>query len=321
MGSHFSERTQGDQIKMNLLPALACLGLVASTFGAPQYNRWNNNYQRSYGSNSYGGYNNQNQGFNNPFQMLFQLAQLMNGFGHGNGFNNFQPSRAINTPNAANFVDGAPLGLTVDFDSSFGSFPLSSQNQLTPAQRQALLPVMESVLRVMVSDKPSVNDVNTLMIQVRDLLKQVPEGYLPNLGQLGFEGLDDLDLDTLKNVALKETGDIAITENGQDKIVTSFGKFPLESLMTKAEKETFLPAVRSFIRLLRKDVLNPTETKQLLDQARKLDSWNLFPFDVRGSNEPRKKVASGTTFNMGALSGLIRGLFNAQNSGNSGRFF
>ena len=105
------------------LPALACLGLVASTFGAPQYNRWNNNYQQSSAYqkvNSYGGYYNQNQGFNNPFQMLFQLAQLMNGFGNGNGLNNFQPSRAINTPNAANFVDGAPLGLTVDFDSSFG---------------------------------------------------------------------------------------------------------------------------------------------------------------------------------------------------------
>merc|ERR1711962_1126002 len=254
MGSHFSERTQGDQIKMNLLPALACLGLVASTFGAPQYNRWNNNYQRSYGSNSYGGHNNQNQGFNNPFQMLFQLAQLMNGFGSGNGFNNFQPSRAINTPNAANFVDGAPLGLTVDFDSSFGSFPLSSQNQLTPAQRQALLPVMESVLKVMESDKPSVNDVNTLMIQVRDLLKKVPEGYLPNLRQFGFDTDSislGLDLENLRTVALKETGDIAITENGQDKIVTSFGKFPLESLMTKAEREQFLP------------------------------------FDVRGNNEPR----------------------------------
>ena len=99
------------------MPALACLGLVASSFGAPQYNKWNNNYQRSYGyqpANSYQGYNNQNQGFNNPFQMLFQIAQAIN------GFNNFQPSRAINTPNADNFVDGRPLGLTVDFDSSFG---------------------------------------------------------------------------------------------------------------------------------------------------------------------------------------------------------
>merc|ERR1711962_1151063 len=320
-GSHLSERAQGDQIKMNLLPALACLGLVASSFGAPQYNKWNNNYQRSYGyqpANSYQGFNNQNQGFNNPFQMLFQLAQLMNGFGNGNSFNNFQPSRAINTPNAANFVDGAPLGLTVDFDSSFGSFPLSSRNQLTPAQRQALLPVMESVLRVMESDKPSVNDVNTLMIQVRDLLKKVPEGYLSNLKQFGFDTDSislGLDLENLRTVALKETGDIAITENGQDKIVTSFGKFPLNSLMTKAEREQFLPAVRSFIKLLRKDVLNPVETKELLDEARKLDSWNLFPFDVRGNNEQRKNVASGTTFNMGALSSLIRGLVNAQNSG------
>merc|ERR1711962_1227411 len=311
MGDYLSERAKGDQVKMNLLPALAFLGLLASTYGAPQYN----NYQRNYGYqpvNSYQGYYNQNQGYNNPFQMLFQIAQAIN------GFNNFQPSRAINTPNAANFVDGRPLGLTVDFDSSFGSFPLSSRNQLTPAQRQALLPVMESVLRVMESDKPSVNDVNTLMVQVRDLLKKVPEGYLPNLRQFGFEGLDGLDLDVLKNVALKETGDIAITENGQDKIVTSFGKFPLESLMTKAERETFLPAVRSFIKLLRKDVLNPTETKQLLDQARKLDSWNLFPFDVRGSNEPKKKAGSGSTFNIGALSGLISGLVNAQNTG---RFF
>ena len=94
------------------------------------------------------------------------------------------------------------------------------------------------------------------------------------------------------------------------------GKFPLDSLMTKAEREQFLPAVRSFIKLLRKDVLNPTETKELLDQARKLDSWNLFPFDVRGSNEPRKKVASGTTFNMGALGNLIGGLLNSQQSEN-----
>merc|ERR1711962_1506882 len=311
MGDYLSERAKGDQVKMNLLPALAFLGLLASTYGAPQYN----NYQRNYGYqlvNSYQGYYNQNQGYNNPFQMLFQIAQAIN------GFNNFQPSRAINTHNAANFVDGAPLGLSVDFDSSFGSFPLSSQNQLTPAQRQALLPVMESVLKVMESDKPSVNDVNTLMVRVRDLLKKVPEGYLPNLKQFGFDTNSislGLDLENLRTVALKETGDIAITENGQDKIVTSFGKFPLDSLMTKAEREQFLPAVRSFIKLLRKDVLNPIETKELLDEARKLDSWNLFPFDVRGNNEPRKNVASGTTFNMGALSSLIRGLVNAQNSG------
>ena len=62
--------------------------------------------------------------------MLFQLAQLMNGFGNGNGFNNFQPSGAINNPNAANFVDGAPLGLTVDFDSSFGKLSGGSRCEI-----------------------------------------------------------------------------------------------------------------------------------------------------------------------------------------------
>ena len=60
--------------------------------------------------------------------MLFQLAQLMNGFGNGNGLNNFQPSRAINTPNAANF--DAPLGLTVDFDSSFGNLSGGSRCEI-----------------------------------------------------------------------------------------------------------------------------------------------------------------------------------------------
>ena len=109
-----------------------------------------------------------------------------------------------------------------------GSFPLSSQNELTPAQRAVLLPVMESLLRVMETDRPYVGDVNTLMIQVRDLLRQVPEGRMPDLRQYGFD-VDSIpfgmDLETLKNVALPETGDIAITENGQDKIVTGFGEY------------------------------------------------------------------------------------------------
>ena len=84
--------------------------------------------------------------------------------------------------------------------------------------------------------------------------------------------------------------------------------------MTKAEREQFLPAVKSFAKLLRQDFLNPTETEELLSQVRKLDSWNLFRYDVRDSNEPKKKKGFGTTFNLGALSGLIGGLVNAQMS-------
>ena len=120
------------------------------------------------------------------------------------------------------------MKMTLLFSLLIGSFPLGSRNELTPAQRNTLLPVMESLVKVMESDKPSVLDVNTLMIQVRDLLKQVPEGNVPSLRQFGLD-VDSislgLDLETLKTVALPETGDIAITENGQDKIVTGFGEY------------------------------------------------------------------------------------------------
>jgi len=327
---------------------LLFFGLVSSTFGAPQNYGWLG-YPTSFQqyqnipSQQYG------QSFNNPYQSFqvgrsvnapFQRTQnnpsnlwwngnsfINNPYENAQTFNNpsqaFQPGRAVGTPfqPTQNVQADEPLGITVDFDSSFGSFPLSVYNQLTRAQRNTLLPVMESLLRVLETSKPSVRDVNTLMIQVRDLLKTIPEGEVLNLRQFGFDTDSipfGLDLDMLKNVALPKTGDIAITENGQDKIVTAFGKFPLESLMTDAEREQFLPAVRGFINLLRKDVLDPTETVELLGHVRKLDSWNLFPFDVRRSNEPRKKMGSGSTFNIGALSGLISGLVNAQNSG---RFF
>ena len=43
-------------------------------------------------------------------------------------------------------------------------------------------------------------------------------------GQLWVTKTFRMDLDTLKNVALPATGDIVVTENGQDKIVTRFGK-------------------------------------------------------------------------------------------------
>ena len=104
---------------------------------------------------------------------------------------------------------------------------MSSQNELTPAQRAVLLPVMESLLRVMETDRPYFGDVNTLMIQVRDLLRQVPEGRMPDLRQIGFytsSTPSGMNLGTLKNIALPQTGDIAITENGMDKIVTGFGE-------------------------------------------------------------------------------------------------
>ena len=89
---------------------------------------------------------------------------------------------------------------------------------------------MEALLKTMETDEPSAEDMNTLMILVRNLLKTVPEGETPNLKRYGFDTDNipfGMDLDTLKNVALPATGDIVVTENGQDKIVTGFGKYKL----------------------------------------------------------------------------------------------
>ena len=83
----------------------------------------------------------------------------------------------------------------------------------------------------METDKPSAKDMNTLMILVRNLLKTVPEGETPNLKQYGFDADNipfGMDLDTLKNVALPETGDIVVNEDGQDKVVTGFGTYQLK---------------------------------------------------------------------------------------------
>merc|ERR1712079_495246 len=104
------------------------------------------------------------------------------------------------------------------------------------------------------------------MIEVRNLLKTVPEGETPDLEQFGLDSDSipfGLDLDTLKNVAPPETGDIVVNKNGQNVFNTGFGPFPLKSYMNKAE------------------------TEELLAQVRKLDSWNLFRYDVRDSNEPK----------------------------------
>ena len=83
----------------------------------------------------------------------------------------------------------------------------------------------------METDEPSAEDMNTLMILIRNLLKTVPEGETPNLKQYGFDTDNipfGMDLDTLKNVALPKTGDIVVNEDGQDKVVTGFGTCQLK---------------------------------------------------------------------------------------------
>jgi len=142
----------------------------------------------------------------------------------------------------------------------------------------------------MESNRPTPSEVNTLMVLTRDLLSQVPDGQaLPNFKNFGLDfdissisGLG-LDLESLKDAGLPETGDIIVDIDGKNYIKTSFGSFPLSdlNLMSDKQKEQFLPAVRSFTNLLENDNLNPTEIKQLLGEAKKLDTQNLVPFTVR----------------------------------------
>ena len=62
-----------------------------------------------------------------------------------------------------------------------GSFDLTSENGLI-TERASLLPVMKALLKVMETNKPAPEDINTLMVLTRDLLDRVPEGEgLPSL--------------------------------------------------------------------------------------------------------------------------------------------
>ena len=92
---------------------IALLGSVVSTFGAPQYYR---RYGYQLVGSPYNGYqsasvqpsNSNTQYYNNPYFPV-QPAQVV-------------PQPAVLTRSSANTVNNSPLGLTVDFDSSFGKY-------------------------------------------------------------------------------------------------------------------------------------------------------------------------------------------------------
>ena len=97
------------------MPALACLGLVASSFGAPQY-------YRRYGYRGYGYQRGQYNRYQSApvqpsrpvqrTQVISQPAVVPQSAAI--------PQPPVITRSSANTVNNAPLGLTVDFDSSFG---------------------------------------------------------------------------------------------------------------------------------------------------------------------------------------------------------
>merc|ERR1711992_323788 len=79
------------------------------------------------------------------------------------------------------------------FNTAFGNF---ASNGITEEQRQLYLPVMRALLKVMQTDRPSARDINTLMVETRDLNKKVPKGQnlLGNFANFGIDGLESMGL-------------------------------------------------------------------------------------------------------------------------------
>jgi len=124
----------------------------------------------------------------------------------------------------------------------------------------AYLPVMRALLRVMETDRPSPADVNTLLVETRELNKRVPKGQniMGNFGNFGIDGLESM--------GLPESGNIIENVEGVPHIRTTFGKFPLSdtSLMTAAERQRFLPAVTTFTNVLEKGNADTNDIAKLL---------------------------------------------------------
>ena len=76
---------------------------------------------------------------------------------------------------------------------------------------------MKALLKVMESKRSSPNDVNTLMILTRDLLKQIPNDQF-NFGPNSWLG-------KVIDMGLPESGDVIVNINRIPHITTQWGKF------------------------------------------------------------------------------------------------
>merc|ERR1711997_191204 len=96
-------------------------------------------------------------------------------------------------------------------------------------------------------------------------------------GSSKFASFVPTNFNGVENMGLLETGDVIINVDGEPHIQTQFGTFPLSevNLMTDEERQQFLPATRTFISVLEKDTIDPSELNTLLEQSRELT--NLVP--------------------------------------------
>merc|ERR1712039_1080524 len=295
MGSQFIPHNS-IRIIMRSFVAFGLFCLSSTCLGAPQYG-----YQNRYANQGYGtGFANSGPtSLNrfryapNPFRTQSEFNQFNrnNNFGRRNNFVSF--NRQTSSSNFGNFnrqagtgnveIPSIPSIVNTDegpsVDTDFGTFPLNSQNAMSPQERAQYLPVMQALLNVMETPRPSPQDINTLMVLTRDLARQSGGASSELFGQFGGFGLDGLE-----SMGLPEYGDIIVPVGGVPHIKTQWGSFPLSdvSLMTDQERAKFLPVVRTFISVLQKDYVDPNEMNALMEHARELT--NLIPGSALGGN-------------------------------------
>jgi len=190
---------------------------------------------------------------------------------------------------------------------SFGrSIGTQNNNNNFGTDMSAYLPVMRALLRVMETDRPSPADVNTLLVETRELNKNVPKGQniLRNFGNFGIDGLESM--------GLPDRGNIIENIEGVPHIKTTFGSFPLSdtSLMTDAERQQFLPAVRTFTNVLEKGNADTQDVARLLQYSQDLMAM------MNNGNSGFDLGSLGNLFGNSGNSGNLANLF--ANSGNSG---
>ena len=84
---------------------------------------------------------------------------------------------------------------------------------------------MRALLKVMETHKPSAQDINTLLVNTRELNKKVPNGG-NSLGGFGnFGNLGGFSIKDLESMGLPESGDMIGNIDGVPHIRTSFGNY------------------------------------------------------------------------------------------------
>ena len=103
--------------------------------------------------------------------------------------------------------------------SSFGAKQFKDFESIVPEEIAKVLPVMKALLKVVETEDPAPEDMNTLFILARDLQKLVPDSSNQFGVKVNFEEL-----------GLPKTGNIIKSIDGEALIMTRFGKCTTQTL-------------------------------------------------------------------------------------------